>query len=104
MELLEVDWIKAFNVIGFSFIMVFLLLLLIVIVLNIFGRLFSSEAKLPKSSGIDNAGNKLSDNDLTAIGLALYLYHENEHDEESNILTFKRTNRYYSPWNSKHSV
>jgi hypothetical protein len=104
MELLAIEWMKAFNVIGFSFMMVFLLLLLIVIVLNIFGKLFSSEAKLSKSSGIDNTGSILSDNDITAIGMALYLYHKDEHDEESNILTFKRANRYHSSWNSKHSV
>lgn len=115
MELLAIEWTKALDVIGFSFTMVFFLLLLIVFVLNIFGKLFTSinqapqdqarkEANSSKSSGVDNTGNELSDNDLAAIGMALYLYHKDEHDEESNVLTFKRANRYYSSWNSKYSV
>lgn len=36
-----------------------------------------------------------------AIGLALAMYLNPEHDEESNIITIKRVSRTYSPWNSK---
>ena len=36
-----------------------------------------------------------------AISMALYLYFEQVHDEESGILTVKRISRPYSPWSSK---
>ena len=36
-----------------------------------------------------------------AISMALYLYFNELHDEESNILTIKRVSKVYSPWSSK---
>ncbi len=36
-----------------------------------------------------------------AIAMALHLYFDEIHDEESNVLTFKERNRDYSPWNSR---
>ena len=36
-----------------------------------------------------------------AISMALYLYLNELHDEESNILTIKRVSKIYSPWSSK---
>ena len=40
--------------------------------------------------------------DLTAaIASALYLYYNELHDPESNIITIKRVRKRYSPWSSK---
>lgn len=36
-----------------------------------------------------------------AISMALYLYFNELHDKESNILTIKRVSKVYSPWSSK---
>ena len=36
-----------------------------------------------------------------AITMALYLFNNEHHDEESNILTIKKTSKTYSPWSSK---
>ena len=36
-----------------------------------------------------------------AISMALYLYYNELHDKESNILTIKRVSKVYSPWSSK---
>lgn len=36
-----------------------------------------------------------------AIGTALYLYFNEIHDEESNIITMKKISKRYSPWSSK---
>jgi len=36
-----------------------------------------------------------------AISLALHLYFDEMHDEESNIVTIKKVNKRYSPWSSK---
>jgi len=40
-------------------------------------------------------------NVTAAIGMALYLYFKNQHDEESNIVTIKKVRKAYSPWSSK---
>jgi len=36
-----------------------------------------------------------------AISMALFLYYNELHDKESNILTIKRVSKIYSPWSSK---
>lgn len=36
-----------------------------------------------------------------AIATALFLYFNQIHDEESNVITIKQVRRRYSPWNSK---
>ncbi len=36
-----------------------------------------------------------------AISMALYLYFDEIHDDESNIITIKEVKRRYSPWSSK---
>lgn len=40
-----------------------------------------------------------------AIATALYLYFNEQHDVESNIITIRKVSRAYSPWSSKiHSL
>lgn len=40
-----------------------------------------------------------------AIATALYLYFDEQHDEESNVITIRKVSRAYSPWSSKiHSM
>ena len=46
----------------------------------------------PEISEKDNA---------VAIAMALYLYFNEMHDEESDIITVKRVSKTYSPWSSK---
>lgn len=36
-----------------------------------------------------------------AIGLAIYMYFDEIHDEESGIITIKKISKRYSPWSSK---
>lgn len=40
-------------------------------------------------------------NEIAAVSMALHLYFNTMHDEESNIITIKRIERRYSPWSSK---
>jgi hypothetical protein len=40
-------------------------------------------------------------NVTAAISLALHLYFNELHDEESNVVTIKKVKRAYSPWSSK---
>lgn len=39
--------------------------------------------------------------EIAAVSMALHLFFNSMHDEESNIITIKRIERRYSPWNSK---
>lgn len=36
-----------------------------------------------------------------AISSAIFLYFDESHDEESNIITIRRVSKTYSPWSSK---
>lgn len=40
-------------------------------------------------------------NEIAAISMALHLFMNDIHDDESNVITIKRIERRYSPWNSK---
>ena len=44
---------------------------------------------------------KISDNESAAIAMALRLYYDDVHDEESYVITLVNNNNRYSPWNSK---
>jgi hypothetical protein len=39
--------------------------------------------------------------DVIAIAMALHLFLDEVHDNESNVITIKRIERRYSPWSSK---
>ncbi len=39
--------------------------------------------------------------DTVAIAMALHMYYDEVHDDESNVITIKRIERRYSPWSSK---
>ncbi|NQU52578.1 MAG: OadG family protein [Bacteroidetes bacterium] len=56
-----------------------------------------------KSSKQDESTGEeyLEGNATAAISLALHLYFNELHDEESNIVTIKRIKKAYSPWSSK---
>jgi hypothetical protein len=43
----------------------------------------------------------LTGEEIAAISMALHLYMEEIHDEESGVLTIKQISRTYSPWSSK---
>lgn len=43
----------------------------------------------------------ISANEVAAIAAAIHLLMNDIHDQESNIITIKRIERRYSPWNSK---
>lgn len=117
MKLLVIEWANALNVVGFSFIMVFLLLLLIVFILTIFGKIVTSidkasQARIEKEAelatgplveklDIPLAPGEIPGEVLAAISMALHSYYSETHDQESNILTIKKVNKQYSPWNSK---
>ncbi|NOY94986.1 MAG: OadG family protein [Chlorobi bacterium] len=95
------------SVVGFSIVIVALTLLVIVFqklpkLLNI---KFKKVSLGKKTKGASYAGYEddynIEGNVTAAIGLALHLYFNELHDEESDIVTIKKIRKAYSPWSSK---
>ncbi|MCF8302667.1 MAG: OadG family protein [Bacteroidales bacterium] len=90
-----------------GYIIVFLALVLLFSVFNNMPRLMRINLKkLFKRSPNGNHAKKEEIAELpgevsAAISAALYLYFNELHDEESNIMTIKKISKRYSPWSSK---
>lgn len=61
----------------------------------------NSKKKMVKAGKKEEEIVQVAANEVAAISMALHLLFNDEHDEESNIITIKRIQRRYSPWNSK---
>jgi glutaconyl-CoA/methylmalonyl-CoA decarboxylase subunit delta len=57
--------------------------------------------KEEKSISSGEKDQHIEGNVTAAISLALHLYFNEMHDEESNIVTIKQVRKAYSPWSSK---
>ena len=97
--LADVVWADAWARTGMGFGVVFSVLLILVFVLIVFG-LFSrisgkKQAQAPQPAPLKAAPQAVapaataSDADKAAIATALYLYFQNVHDEESNVITIQ---------------
>lgn len=64
----------------------------------------SIEIKGEKTESTTKEKNETSGEVIAAIGMALYLFANQFHDEESEIITIDHTKRAYSPWGNKHLV
>ena len=62
-------------------------------------------AKKSKSRGesppVGTRPGTMSGEEIAAIAMALHLYLDELHDQESGVLTIKRISKAYSPWSSK---
>ncbi|WP_372934989.1 OadG family protein [Mariniphaga sediminis] len=110
MELLFLLLAKALDfgftvaIVGFGIVLTALTLLFIV-----FSRLPKIiNLKFKKKKGIKEAEKNVKEADAhiegnvtAAVSLAMHLYFNELHDEESNILTIKQVRKAYSPWSSK---
>jgi glutaconyl-CoA/methylmalonyl-CoA decarboxylase subunit delta len=83
------------------------LVCLVAVFLNL-PKLLTLDARrrLRKQKGLDNAVEttditQVSGEENAAIALALHLFMNEIHDEESNIITIRKVSRTYSPWSSK---
>ncbi len=89
-----------------GYLVVFVALVLLYLVFNNVPKLIAyyNKRKLLKQGKVKHAQKateSVQGNVGAAISMALYLYFSEMHDEESNILTIKKVNKTYSPWNSK---
>jgi len=63
-----------------------------------FDKLFSKKSE---SISVDKDNEDVTSGDIAAIAMALHLFFDEVHDDESNVITIKRIERRYSPWSSK---
>jgi len=88
---------------------VFSALTILVFAFNITGKLSKKNIKLKLKKPRDittvtvekTNEPELSGQEIAAISTALHLFFTDIHDVESNVITIKRIERRYSPWNSK---
>ncbi len=70
--------------------------------LKLIGYLQREKPKPTVDTGVPVPGNgELTGEQIAAISMAIQLYINELHDEESRILTISRISRRYSPWSSK---
>lgn len=96
---------------GFAILVVFVALTLLVLAFYAFGKISRYQFKRKKTKAqqaknITTLSTGESDDEIpalevAAIATALTLFFSDVHDEESNVITIKRIERRYSPWNSK---
>lgn len=90
--------------IGISVVFIALCILVILFELLQAFMLRNTKKKLVKEGKNEKDISALKDipaNEIAAISMALHLFMNDMHDEESNVITIKRIERRYSPWNSK---
>ena len=84
-------------------VVVFIALIILVLLFDFIQYLVlnSSKKKMLKAGKKVEEIVDVSANEIAAISMALHLYMNDMHDVESNVITIKRIERRYSPWNSK---
>ncbi len=104
MELLYINsWSELLigSVIGMVVVFVALIILVLLFDFIQYLVLSSNRKKLIKAGKKEEEIIDVSANEIAAISMALHLFMNEMHDEESNVITIKRIERRYSPWNSK---
>ena len=101
-----IDFGLTVAIVGFSIVIFSLTILVFVFsklprIINI--NLKKWHRKSKSSAQQDNPDDDyiVEGNVTAAISLAIHLYFNELHDEESNIVTIKKVRKAYSPWSSK---
>lgn len=104
MVLLKIDsWSGLLIGSAIGIVVVFIALAILVLLFELVQYLILNSAKKKQVK----AGKKIEEikdipaTEIAAISMALHLFMNDMHDEESNVITIKRIERRYSPWNSK---
>lgn len=100
----SVEFGLTVSIVGFS--IVFSSLTLLVVVFSRLPKLINIKFKKVKKEKHEKEETTddhyiVEGNVTAAISLALHLYFDEMHDEESNIVTIKKVRKAYSPWSSK---
>jgi len=87
-----------------GYVIVFLALVLLFFVYNSIPKLINIKVRrqLKREGKCEDCGDLHIEGDVNAaISMALYLYMNEIHDEESDVITIKRISKQYTPWSSK---
>ncbi len=97
------DWSELLTGAGIGILVVFAALTILVLLFELvqFLVLNSTKKKQVKAGKKEEDIVDIPANEIAAISMALHLFMNDIHDEESNVITIKRIERRYSPWNSK---
>ncbi len=88
-----------------GYLIVFIALVVLVYVFNFLPKIlklsFKKKVKTQDKLAQNKATDDISGEVSAAISMALHLYFNESHDEESNVMTIKRVSETYTPWSSK---
>ena len=102
-----IDWPRIWVITVIGYCVVFFALVLLIFMFKIVARIINAQTqKRLKKAGVEIDPSEKKEKYISgevnaAIGMALILYFNEQHDDESNIITIKRVARTYSPWSSK---
>lgn len=102
----SIVWGEGLTTAIVGWLIVFAALVLLVIIFTQVPKLiyYNTRKKLKeknKSSVVTDDELHVSGDVNAAISMALYLFFNELHDDESNVITIKRVRKVYSPWSSK---
>ncbi|RIJ47587.1 hypothetical protein D1614_13455 [Maribellus luteus] len=92
-------------IVGFSIVLFSLTAL--VLIFSRLPKIINMKFSRKKASSEDKKKKETTESDFVegnvtaAISLALHMYFNELHDEESNVVTIKKVKKAYSPWSSK---
>lgn len=101
---LAIDMTEGYTIALVGYLIVFVVLVILIIVFTNVPRLLNLnlKAKLKKE------GKKVTEESLhidgnvnAAIAMAIHMYFDEMHDEESGVITIQKVKKRYSPWSSK---
>lgn len=102
-----IDWPRVWVITIIGYCVVFFALVSLIFMFKMISKIinYQSKQRLIKA-GVEIESTETKEKYLSgevnaAIGMALILYFNEQHDDESNIITIKRVARTYSPWSSK---
>jgi len=102
----SIIWGEGLTLAIVGWLIVFAALVLLVILFTQVPKLIYYNTR--KQLKLKNKNAVVTDDDLhisgdvnAAISMALYLFFNEQHDDESNVITIKRVRKVYSPWSSK---
>lgn len=91
-----------------GYFIVFIALVFLVILYSNLPKMINKEYRQSVRNRRRNKGfeeqptvSNISGEENASIAMAIYLYLNEMHDEESNIITIRKVSRSYSPWSSK---
>lgn len=87
-----------------GYIIVFAALLLLYLFFQNLPRFLYYKARKVEKNSLkkdENPEKQILGEETAAVAMALHLFFDEMHDEESGVLTIKKISRAYSPWSSK---